>query len=111
MKRHAMLLVTFAVVIAAARMASAQTGPYVSKIKQLQVTNVGSPYNTVFLEIDVTNSPCGSTNSNDRFTVTNEAQLSVILAAVMVDRQITITGTGSCNGAGVEDINSVVLKP
>ena len=87
------------------------SGPYTSTIEKLQVTDVGSPFNTVFLTLDITDSPCSSTNSNNRFTVVNHAQLSTILAAVMANKSITITGTGTCNGGNVEEISALTVSP
>jgi len=89
----------------------ATTGPYTSTIKHLQTTSIGSYYNTVFLTMDITDSPCSSTNSNDRFTITSNAQHSTILAALMGNKSITVTGTGACNAANIEILSSVVLKP
>ncbi len=84
--------------------ANADTGPYISKIKVLQVTDVGEPYNTVFLLMDITNSPCSNTNQSDRFAIKNNAQHSTILAAVMSNKEVTIYGEGVCNSANIETI-------
>ena len=89
----------------------ATTGPYTSTIRQLQATSIGSHYNTVFLTIDITDSPCASTNTHNRFTVASNAQHSVILAAVMANKTIIVTGRGVCNSAGIEILNTVVIKP
>ena len=50
---------------------AATTGPYVAKIDYLQTTDVGDKHNTVFLLLDITDSPCTSTNQHNRFTITN----------------------------------------
>ena len=87
------------------------TGPYQAKIKTLQATSIGNSLNTVHLDMDVTDSPCSSTNANDRFTITSQAQLSVILAALMADKAIRIYGTGVCGGTNNESISDVRLSP
>jgi hypothetical protein len=87
------------------------TGPYTARISTLQVTDVGSSFNNVFLQLDITNSPCASTNQHNRFTIRNNAQQSVVLAAVMADKPITIFGTGACNSGGNEEIQEVRVSP
>ncbi len=87
------------------------SGPYIAKIERLQATSVGHPYNTIFLAIDITDSPCSSTNSFNRFTITSDAQQSVILAALMADKTITLYGTGSCNGSDIETISNIRISP
>jgi len=91
---------------------TAQTGPFVSTINRLQVKGIGNPYNSVMLNLDITTSPCGSTNALNRFTITNNAQLSVVLAAVMSNKEVIIYGMGApCNGAEIEDISAIIIKP
>ena len=87
------------------------TGPYTATVERLQATDIGNPYNTVFLNLDITDSPCSSTNTHNRFTVTNETQLSAVLAALMANKTISIYGTGSCNFANVENVSAIVVKP
>lgn len=98
-------------VVSAANANADQTGPFTSTIKQLQVKDIGNPYNTVFLDIDITNSPCSSTNQSDRFTVLNSAQQGTVLAAVMSKREVTIYGKGTCNTGNIEDISAIIIKP
>ena len=86
------------------------TGPYTSTIAKIQTTAIGSPYNTVWLTINVSDSPCSSTNVNNRFTIVNAEQQSTILAALMANKQITIYGTGTCSH-DIEAINAVQLAP
>ena len=92
-------------------MSAYATGPYSSKIDKLQVADLQNPYNTVFLLHDITDSPCTSTNAHNRFAVDEEIQFSTILAAVMADKSITISGTGTCNAANVETIGTVTVRP
>ncbi len=87
------------------------TGPYTSKIKTLQATSIGHPYNSVHLELDVNNSPCSGTNSYNRFTITSNAQYSTILAALMAGKDITIYGTGACNTVNIETVGDVRISP
>ncbi|AWF82823.1 hypothetical protein BTJ40_19490 [Microbulbifer sp. A4B17] len=88
---------------------SAATGPYTAHIKQIQATELGNPYNTIYLDLDITDSPCSSTNSLDRLTLYSEAQYSMALAAFMSDSQVTIYGTGECY-FDIERINNMQIK-
>ena len=90
---------------------AAATGPYISKIKTLQVVNIGNSNTTVFLNLDITDSICSGTNRFDRFKILNDAQMSVILAAVMADKEITIYGTGGCGSGTNEEISSIRINP
>ena len=105
------ILILVLALISSVNLAFADTGPYTSKIKVLQVTDVGEPYNTVFLLMDIKNSPCGNTNQVDRFSIKNNAQHSTILAAVMSNKEITIYGEGICNSANIETIRNIRIKP
>jgi hypothetical protein len=87
------------------------SGPYTSKISMLQTTAVGSGNNTVFLVLDIVDSPCAGTNTYNRFAIVNNAQQSVVLAAVMTDKEITIYGKGTCNGSQNEPISALRIKP
>jgi hypothetical protein len=87
------------------------TGPYEAYVDRLQATDVGNPYNTVFLTLNITNSPCTSTNDYDRFTITSKVQYATLLAAVMANKKVRIFGTGVCNTADVEDISNVQIFP
>ena len=80
------------------------TGPYVSKIKTLQVNNIGNPYHTVHLTLNITDSPCSGTNQFNRFAILNAEQHSVILAALIAGKGISIYGNGACNSADIEEI-------
>jgi hypothetical protein len=91
--------------------ATGSTGPYVSTIKKLQVNNIGNPYHTVHLTLDITDSPCSSTNEHNRFAILNAEQHSTILAALMAGKQITIYGRGTCNDADIEEISEIRLSP
>ena len=84
---------------------------YESSIKQLQAEGIDDPFNTVYLNIDVTISPCSSTNSEDRFAIVNNAQHSAVLAALMANKTITISPSGSCNSGDIEEVNYVIIKP
>lgn len=90
---------------------AAATGPYTSAIKVMQITSIDHPYNTVHLVIDVSDSPCTSTNQHDRFHVQNSLQHSGLLAALMAGKPVTIYGTGSCNSVGIETIGDVRIGP
>ena len=76
------------------------TGPYNAKIKNLQISSTGNAYHTVWLHLDVTNSPCSGTNSIDRFVITSEEQLSLLLAAAFSQpsKPVSLYGTGTCAG-------------
>ena len=91
--------------------AYASTGPYVSTINTLQVLDIGHSYTTVHLTKDVTDSPCSSTNQFNRFTITSNAQLSLILAALMANKTIRVYGTGACNSVNIENISDVRVSP
>ena len=91
--------------------AAAATGPYTATISLLQATDVSDPWNTVWLNFDVTNSPCANTNVLNRFAITSSAQHAVILAAVMANKTITIYGTGTCNAGGIESIQALQISP
>lgn len=85
------------------------TGPYEAYIDYVQTTDVGNPYNTVFLQMNISNSPCLSTNEHDRFTITTKVQQAALLAAVMGGKKVRIFGTGACNSADIEEISNVQL--
>lgn len=89
----------------------AQTGPFTATIDWLQIKDIGNPYNTVALNLDITNSPCANTNSGNRFEVLNNAQQSTVLAAVMANKEIKIFGTGTCNTANIEKISAIRIEP
>ncbi len=86
------------------------TGPYTATIELLQATDIGNHHNTVFLNMNITDSPCSSTNTHDRFTITSEVQFSAVLAALMSGKSITIHGTGSCNASNIETISNVRIE-
>jgi hypothetical protein len=86
------------------------SGPYTAYIKLIQATDVGNVYTAVALDLDITISPCTSTNQYDRYTITSNTQYATILAAFVSGRQITINGTGACNSGDIEDISSVVIR-
>ncbi len=90
---------------------AAQTGPYTSKISMLQITDIDNPYHNVFLVLDITNSPCDKTNSNNRFAIVNDVQYSAILAALMSDKEISVFGNGVCNSADIEQLTTIQIKP
>lgn len=85
------------------------TGPYEAYIDYVQTTDVGNPYNTVFVQMNISNSPCSSTNEHDRFTITSKAQHAALLAAVMAGKKVKVFGTGICNSANIEDISNVQI--
>jgi len=100
------------ILIISSSASASQTGPFTSQIKQMQVKDVGNPYNTVHLVEDITTSPCASTNQFDRFTITNNVQHSTILAALMANKTITIYGKGApCNSANIEEISDIRISP
>lgn len=86
-----------------------KANPYESKIKFVQGEGIGDPYNTIHLDLDITNSPCQNTNDRDRFEVVNEVQQSVALAAIMSGRKVWVNSTGICNSANIETINSITI--
>ena len=82
---------------------------YSGKILRIQSEGIGDPYNTLYLDRDVINSPCKSSNQNNRFTIVNNAQQSTALAALMADKSITIMTTGVCNAADIETLNYIMI--
>lgn len=100
---------TFLVLIIFTQISLASTGPYEAKVKRIQATDIGNPYNTIYLDVDVTDSPCGSTNVHNRFTLKNEAQYSMALSAFMGDIAVKIYGTGACV-SGIEQINNMQIE-
>lgn len=82
------------------------TGPYQAKVELIQANQIGSAFNTVFLELNISDSPCSSTNSADRFTLTNEVQYSTALSALLADKDVVIFGTGQCV-SNIEQISSI----
>ena len=89
----------------------ANAGFYSSTIRHLQGEGLEDPYNSVRINLDVTDSPCSSTNSNDRFAISDPTQQSFALAALMANKEISIMSTGQCNAAGIETINYILIKP
>jgi len=87
------------------------SGPYTSEIASVQVTELGLSTNTVFLKSDVTDSPCASTNQHNRFTIDTEEKQAVIFVAAAQNKPITIFGTGTCSGSGIEAISAVRFNP
>ena len=81
---------------------------YPGKITKIQAEGDGEPYNTVYLDFDVTNSPCSSTNDINRFTFTSEFQKSVALAAMLADKRVTIATDNLCK-SNIEGINNIVI--
>lgn len=63
-----------------------------SKISKVQATDIGDPFHTVFVEVDVTSSPCAATNSGDRFTIVSESQYALILAASIAGKTVRTLG-------------------
>lgn len=78
-------------------------------IERLQTEEVGSPYNTLYLAQDVTESPCVSSNQSNRFAISNEMQYSAALSALMANKEVLIGTTGDCNAASIETINLIML--
>ncbi len=96
------------VLLVVSQISIASTGPYEATIKRIQATSIGNPYNTVYLNTLVSDSPCSSTNTHDRFTLANEVQYSMVLAAYMAGKSIKIYGTGECV-SDIEQINNMQL--
>jgi len=86
------------------------TGPYEATVEQIQVVSIGSPFTAVYLDLDITDSPCSTTNSLDRFTLSNDAQYSMALTAYTSGQTLKINGTGACV-SNVEQINNMIIKP
>ena len=82
---------------------------YTAKISQIQAEGIGDTYNTLYLAYDVNDSPCSSSNAVNRFTIVNNAQQSVALAALMADKIVTVQTNGTCTG-NVEAINYIIIK-
>lgn len=101
-------LAKLAILLTWAPLANA-SGPYTANIKLIQATDVGNAYNTVYLDLDITISPCTSTNDYDRYTITTNAQHATILAAFLAGRQIKFMGTGACNSGNIEEISYVQI--
>ncbi len=83
---------------------------YTSSIKHLQGEGLEDPYNSIHLELDITSSPCSSTNTSNRFAISDNVHQSFALAALMAGKKVTIMPTGRCNSANIETINFIVIK-
>ncbi len=90
--------------------ATASAITYNSDIKHLQGEGLEDSYNSIHLEMDVTESPCGSTNTSDRFAISDNVHQSFALAALMAGKKVTIMPSGICNAADIETINFIVIK-
>lgn len=101
----AALLTTFIVATVSA------SGPYTSEILPVQSTKLSSPYNVVFLKLDISDSPCGGTNQFNRFHINSEEQQTAIFLAAAQGKQISIFGTGTCNVGDIELISAVRYIP
>ena len=86
------------------------TGPFAAKVELVQATSISNPFNTVYLDFDITDSPCESTNTHNRFTSANEVQYSMALAALLSNKIIQIFGTGQCVN-DIEQINNMRIFP
>ncbi len=86
------------------------SGPYEASIKKIQTTSIGNPYNTVWLDLDITTSPCSSTNQHNRYTLTSNVQHSTVLAALMAGKKITIAGSDTCIN-DIEQVSNIYIKP
>ena len=87
-------------------------GPYVSKVETVSIAAEGSAYTAVFLDLDITNSPCSSTNQHDRFTLISDGQISVVLLAVATDSDVTVYSNGVCDtGSNIEEASSIRIAP
>ena len=82
---------------------------YFGYIKHLQVEGVGDDYNTLWLDIDITDSPCSNTNSVDRLTIANDARQSAALAAFIAKKQVRVQTNGICK-SDIEQINFIMLS-
>jgi hypothetical protein len=89
---------------------SAYAVTYTSHIKQLQGEGLEDPYNSIHLNMDITGSPCGSTNTYDRFAISDNVHQSFALSALMAGKKVTIMPTGNCNSADIETINFITIK-
>ncbi len=89
---------------------NASARAYLSNIEAVQGESPTDAYNTVHLEQDITDSPCSNTNDNNRFAIyDNNVQQSIALAAVMANKKIQLMPSGSCNAAGIEGINYIMI--
>ncbi|WP_444903817.1 hypothetical protein ACJJIU_00215 [Microbulbifer sp. CnH-101-E] len=79
------------------------------EIEKIQGEGIDDVYNSVHIKTDVNNSPCQSTNSTDRFAIVNNVQQSIVIAALMAGKKITIDTTGVCNDANIEIVNYIML--
>lgn len=102
-----LLFGTLLLIFATFSVATAST-TYPGKITRIQAEGDGEPYNTVYLNYDVTDSACTSTNSLNRFTLTSDFQKSVALAAMLADKNVTIATDGQCR-SNIEGINNIVI--
>lgn len=84
---------------------------YTSKVEAVQVEGLNDPYNSIHLVFDVTDSPCSSTNANDRFAISDSSHQAAALAAVVANKEIGLMPTGTCNAADIERINYILIRP
>jgi len=89
---------------------SASAVTYTSSIKQLQGEGLEDPFNSIHLELDITSSPCSSTNASNRFAISDNVHQSFALAALMAGKKVTLMPSGSCNSANIETINYIIIK-
>lgn len=87
---------------------SVNAGSYTGLIKQLQVEGIGEAHNTLYIDLDITDSPCASTNSLNRLTLKNNAQQSAAMAALIANKVVTLHTQGVCSST-IEEINYIML--
>ena len=85
-------------------------GTYNGDIKQVQSEGLDDPYNTIHLEMDVTDSPCSNSNDRDRFQIMNEIQHSAALAALIAGKEVEVNTNGRCNGGNIEEVNYITIR-
>ncbi|MEW6995698.1 hypothetical protein AADZ84_15720 [Colwelliaceae bacterium MEBiC 14330] len=99
------LVILFGVLVTKSVLASSHE----AHISKIQTTDIGNPYNTVWLNKDITDSPCSSTNEHNRYTLSTNVQHSTALAALMANKKITVAGTGTCKN-NIEIVSNIQLK-
>ncbi|MDV5168333.1 hypothetical protein [Photobacterium rosenbergii] len=85
------------------------SGSYSGNITKIQSEAIGDAYNTLYINVDISDSPCSDTNIKDRFTIVNTVQHSTELAALMASKRVTIQSNGVCRN-DIEELNFIMIR-
>jgi hypothetical protein len=78
-------------------------------ITRIQAEGLEDPYNTLYMDADLSKSPCANTQARKRLAIVNETQHSTALAALLANKKVTVMGTDRCNSVGIETINFITI--